>query len=208
MEHVLGLLIGVGLSAACGFRVFIPLLGMNIAHLSGHLTLAPGFEWMGSWAALVAFGTATVIEIVGYFVPWLDNILDAAATPAAVIAATILTASQVGEMSPLMRWSLAAVAGGGVCATIQAGTVALRATSTGTTGGLGNFLVSTSELIAASFLNILAIVVPVLCFFLVAILGVWSVLLSIRWFASKKPQPVLVTAGDLQVAPPVRRKTV
>ena len=64
MGTVMGLIVGIGLSAACGFRVFVPLLGMSIANLAGHLTLSPGFEWIGSWPALVAFGTATILEII------------------------------------------------------------------------------------------------------------------------------------------------
>ena len=169
MESVMGLIIGVGLSAACGFRVFVPLLGMSIANLAGHLTLSPGFEWIGSWPALVAFGTATVLEIITFYVPWLDNVMDAAALPAATVAGTIVTASQVGDMSPFLKWTLAAIAGGSVSLTIQGGTTAIRALSTGTTGGFGNFIVSTLELVAAVVVTVLAIMVPVLCF----VLAVW-----------------------------------
>jgi len=62
MEHseaVMGALVGVGLSAACGFRVFVPLLVMSAAARSGHLELAEGFAWIGSWPALAAFAVAT-----------------------------------------------------------------------------------------------------------------------------------------------------
>ena len=79
MEMFLSILIGLGLSAACGFRVFIPLLVMSLASRSdvGHLTLGDGFAWIGSDAALIAFGAATVLEIAGYYIPWVDNLLDA-----------------------------------------------------------------------------------------------------------------------------------
>ena len=157
----MSLMLGVGLSAASGFRVFVPFLGISIASFAGHLTLAPGFEWMGSWPALLAFGMATILEIAVYFVPWIDNITDAFATPLAIVAGTILTASQIGEMSHLLQWSLAIIAGGGVCGVVQMGTVAIRAVSTGTTGGFGNFLVATLELIAAVVVTVLAVVLPV-----------------------------------------------
>lgn len=157
----MSLMLGVGLSAASGFRVFVPFLGISIASFAGHLTLAPGFEWMGSWPALLAFATATILEIAIYFVPWIDNITDAFATPLAIVAGTILTASQMGEMSHLLQWSLAIIAGGGVCGAVQVGTVAIRAVSTGTTGGFGNFLVATLELIAAVVVTVLAVVLPV-----------------------------------------------
>lgn len=163
MEIVMGLVIGVGLSTACGFRVFVPLLGMSIANMAGHLTLSTGLEWIGTWPALITFVVATVLEIGAYCIPWLDNLMDMAATPAAIVAGTIVTASQVGEVSPLLKWSLAIIAGGGVCAVIQTGTVAVRAASSGTTGGFGNFMVSFVELVSAIAITVLAIVLPVVC---------------------------------------------
>ena len=167
MEILVGLMIGVGLSAACGFRVFVPLLGMSIANMAEHLTLSPGFEWIGSWPALIAFATAMILEICAYYIPWIDNIMDVAATPIAIVAATVVTASQVGDMSPLLKWTLAAIAGGGVCTVVQVGSVTARAASFGTTGGFGNFIISTFELVAAIMVTILAIVLPVACFIVV-----------------------------------------
>jgi hypothetical protein len=76
METILGLIIGIGLSAACGFRVFVPLLGLSLAALTGHLDLSPGFEWIGSWVAFLAFATATVLEIGAYSIPWFDHLMD------------------------------------------------------------------------------------------------------------------------------------
>jgi hypothetical protein len=171
METVLGLLCGIALSAACGFRVFVPLFGVGIAAASGHLTLASGFEWMGSPIALVAFGTATVLEIAAYYVPWLDHLLDTIATPAAVVAGTILTAAMVGDMSPFLRWTLALIAGGGAAALVQSGTVAVRGASLATTGGLANPLVATGELAGAAATTTLAMVSPVLAVILLAALA-------------------------------------
>ncbi|WP_254510938.1 DUF4126 domain-containing protein [Anatilimnocola floriformis] len=162
MEWLLSICLGVGLSAACGFRIFVPMLGLSIAAQAGHLQFAHGFEWIGSPAALVCFGVATVIEIIAFYVPWLDNVLDTMATPAAVVAGTILTASVVTDMSPLMQWSVALIAGGGAAGVVQTGTVLLRGASTATTGGTANFMVSTVEAVGATGTTILAIVLPVL----------------------------------------------
>jgi len=167
METLLGLIVGVGLSAACGFRVFVPLLGMSIAALSGYITLASDFAWIGTRTALLAFSVATILEIATYYVPWVDNMMDALMTPAAVVAGTIVTASMVGDISPFLKWSLAVIAGGGVSAIVQGGTVALRAGSSGTTGGLANPMVSTIEMIGSILVTILAIVLPILCLFAV-----------------------------------------
>lgn len=195
MDIALGLIIGIGLSAACGFRLFVPFLVMGIAHRSGHLPLGEGFEWIGTTTAIIAFGTATLLEIVAYYIPWVDNLLDTVTTPSAAIAGTLLVASQLGEASPLVQWSLAAIAGGGTSLTIQAGTVTARAASTGTTGGTGNFLLATVEWMMALLLGVLAIVVPILCLILLIVV-MWKVI-SFLWRcihrrASQKPceQPI------------------
>src|SRR5438445_1621214 len=146
MEPVLSLLIGIGLSAACGFRVFVPLLVVSIASRTGHLHLSHGFEWMGSDAALIAFAAATVLEIAGYYIPWVDNLLDTIASPAAVVAGTLITASLVTDISPFLKWTLAVIAGGGAAGLIQGTTVVARGASSTGTGGLANPLLATAEL--------------------------------------------------------------
>src|SRR5215831_14270354 len=161
METLLSICVGIGLSAACGFRVFVPLLVMNIAALSGHLTLSHGFEWLGSYPALIAFSVATCVEIAGYYIPWVDHFLDTIATPAAIIAGTLVTASMVTDMSPFLKWTLAAIAGGGTAAAVQGTTVLARGASFVTTGGLGNPLFATIELGGAVFTSIFAIIAPI-----------------------------------------------
>ncbi len=170
METLLSICLGIGLSAACGFRVFIPMLIVSIAANAGHLTLAKGFEWLASDAAVVSFGLATVLEIAAYYIPWLDNLLDTIASPSAVIAGTVITASVMTDMSPFMRWTLAAITGGGVAAAVQGTTVFARAASTTLTGGLANPILATAELGGAGLVTLMAFVVPV--FTLLAILTV------------------------------------
>src|SRR5438067_3098081 len=137
MDLLLSVCIGIGLSAACGFRIFVPLLFMSIAANSGHLHLAPSFGWIGSTGALVAFGVATVLEVGAYYIPWLDHFLDTLATPAAIVAGIVVTASMVSDVSPFLKWTLAVIAGGGVAGSVQATTVLARALSFAGTGGLG-----------------------------------------------------------------------
>ena len=167
METLLSICVGIGLSAACGFRVFVPLLVMSIASLSGHLTLAHGFEWIGTYPALIAFSVATCLEIAGYYIPWVDHLLDTIATPAAIVAGTIVTASAVGDMSPFLKWSLAVIGGGSAAGLVQGATVVTRAASTASTGGLANPVVATLELVGSVATSILAIVAPVIAVALV-----------------------------------------
>src|SRR5262249_1356242 len=143
---------------------------MNIAALSGHLTMAHGFEWIGSYPALIAFSVATCLEIAGYYIPWVDHLLDTIATPAAIIAGTLISASLVTDVSPFLKWTLAVIAGGGAAAVVQGTTVAARGASTLATGGFGNPLFATIELGTAAITSILAIVAPVLPVALIATL--------------------------------------
>ena len=160
MESLLSILIGICLSATCGFRIFVPLLGMSIAYHAGALNFAPGFAWIGSWPATIAFGIAMVLEIAAYYIPWLDNLLDTIATPAAIVAGTIATASMVSDVTPFFRWSLAIIAGGGVAALVQGASVTIRGASAATTGGLVNPVVSSSELAASILGTVLSILAP------------------------------------------------
>lgn len=170
MQELLGLFIGLGLSATCGFRVFVPLLGMSIAFRAGTLTFAPGFEWLGSWPALLSFSIAVLIEVAGYYIPWVDNLLDSIATPAAVIAGTIATASVITEMDPYLKWTLAVIAGGGIAGLVQGSSVLIRGASTASTGGIANPILSTGELTASITGTIISIFLPIVAFVLVLFL--------------------------------------
>lgn len=162
METLLSICLGIGLSAACGFRVFIPLLAISIASLSGHMNLAQGFEWIGTYPTFLTFGAAAAFEIAAYYIPWIDNLMDSIAGPAAVVAGILVAASGMLHMDPLLKWSLAIIAGGGTAALFHSSTAAVRAASTVMTGGIGNHAVATAELGIASVLSILAITLPLL----------------------------------------------
>lgn len=187
MDFLLSICLGIGLSAACGFRVFVPLLVMSIAALSGQLHLAHGFEWLGSYPALAAFAVATALEIAGYYIPWLDHLLDTIATPAAIVAGTIITASMVGDMSPFMRWTLGVIAGGGAAGLVQGSTVTTRGASLMTTGGLANPIVATLELAGSVVTSVLTLFVPVL---VVVLLLVGLTIVGVRLYRrTRRLQP-------------------
>lgn len=166
METLLSIGIGLGLSAACGFRVFVPLLIASLAAQSGYLSLAPGFEWVGTQPALYAFATATVLEVLAYYIPWLDNALDAVATPAALIAGMLVGAAVFTDLPPFVKWSLAIIAGGAAAGMVQGATGLLRLKSTALSGGLANPVVSTIELAGAVVMAVVALMVPVVALLL------------------------------------------
>jgi len=167
MDTILSIALGIGLSAACGFRIFVPLLIMSGAAYTGHISLSSGFEWIGTLPALIVFGTATILEILAYYIPWLDQLLDTIATPAAVVAGVVASASVFTEVSPLFRWILALIGGGGIAGLVQGATALTRLKSTAFTGGLGNPILSTAELFGSIITSLLALWVPLICVILI-----------------------------------------
>jgi hypothetical protein len=164
---------------------------------TGYIHPSSGFEWLDSNVALALFGAAALAEVVGYYVPWFDHLLDTIASPAAVIAGTIAAAAAFGEIHPAIKWASALVAGGGAAAMVQTGTVATRAVSSGTTAGFGNHIIATIELIAAAVMSILAIVLPILAFVLT--LAILIVLVSVvRRFMRMRRGRAPVDSATLQ----------
>ena len=178
----MSVLIGIALSATCGFRVFVPLLAVNIGTRAKDadgeplIELAAGFDWLSSDIAMIIFLVAAIFEIGGYYIPWIDNLLDTVASPAAIVAGTLITTSFIDIDSWWLRWVLCLIAGGGAAGAVQATTVLTRASSTITTGGLGNPIVASVETSGAflgSALSILAAPFAIGVFVLLLGSGVW-----------------------------------
>jgi len=185
-ETAMSLCIGVSLAAACGFRVFVPLLVMALGSKAGLVSMGDGFEWMSSWPAVVGFSVAGAMEVGAYYVPWIDHALDTVATPAAVIAGTLATASQVDHMHPMMTWATGLIAGGGAAGLTQIATISTRGASTIISGGTLSPIVTpvmaTLQAIVAILLSVLAVVVPIVAgMLLLGVLSVALVLVIRHW---------------------------
>ena len=179
-DIVLSLALCLGLAAAAGFRVFLPLFIYGLAVHEGVLTASVGFEWAGTTPALFMFAIAGTIEIIAYYVPLLDNALDAIAAPLAVAAGIGLTAAALGDAPPMLKWALAIIAGGGIAAATQGASTALRGISTATTAGLGNHLISTGEIFGAIGLSLVAILLPYVALVAVALLALIIIWVFLR----------------------------
>ena len=196
LELFIAVSLGIGLAAASGFRIFIPPFLYGIAarleYLPSAIPTSGLQDWMASDIGLVVLGLATLVEIAAYYVPWLDNLLDTIASPAAMISGVLLMSSSLGESDPLLRWGLSIIAGGSVSGLVQGSTVALRAMSTATTGGLGNPVVSTAEAGGCVICTILAVLLPIITLVLVIVgigfTGRW--LLKRRQEKNKSPSLV------------------
>ena len=174
MDTLDSIIVGLTLSAACSFRIFVPPLVISLAVIFGHLPITSGFEWVGTYPALWAFAIATVVEIGAYYVPVLDNLLDTLATPTALAVGTFVAAALFPDSDPLLQWTMAAIAGGGTAGIVQALTGITRLSSTALTIGLGNAVVATVESMGAIVLSVLALVAPVIAVGLVATLLIVS----------------------------------
>ncbi|AUD03770.1 DUF4126 domain-containing protein [Spirosoma pollinicola] len=175
LEWIMSACIGVGLAACCGFRVFVPLLIASAATKLGIVGTMTGFEWLGGWPALLGLTVATVVELGGYYIPWLDNVLDTIATPASIIAGTLLSTTFLQIDNPLLHWGLGLMLGGSSAGIIQAGTSLLRLGSTATTGGAGNPVVATGENIASFSLSIFSIFLPLVAVVIIALVLIFIV---------------------------------
>lgn len=160
LDIAVSIALGVGLAAAVGFRVFLPLLITSIAAHVGYIHLSDNFTWLGSLPAMLMLAVAAVAEVLAYYIPAVDNLLDTITTPTALIAGTLVSAAVMTDLPPLVKWTTAVIAGGGAAGLTQGITSMLRLKSTAFTGGLGNSAIATGELFSAGVVSILALVAP------------------------------------------------
>lgn len=184
LETLISIFLGVGLATSVGFRVFVPLFALSLASHFGAWELNESWQWIGSTAALITLGIATIVEIFAYYIPYVDNLLDSIAIPMAAIAGTAVMVSTVADLSPVITWALAIIAGGGIAAAISSTTGATRLTSTATTAGIGNPVISTLETGTSIVLSTFSIFLPVLAIVFVCII----VLVLFKIYKKFKPQ--------------------
>jgi hypothetical protein len=189
LDLTLSIALGIGLAAAVGFRVFLPMLVVSVAAFTGHLTLSNGFAWLDTPAAIVMLGVAASLEILAYYIPGVDNLLDAIAAPAALIAGTVVAAAVMTDLPPIVKWTTAVIAGGGAAGLTQGLTSLLRAKSTVMTGGLGNHVLASAEWGGALLVSLLALASPVIAVALVGIFCWFAIRLVRRLFRKDTPAP-------------------
>jgi len=166
-ETIISICLGVGLSASVGFRVFLPLFALSLASYFGVWQLNESWQWIGGTAAVITLGAATVVEVCAYFIPYVDNLLDSITVPLAALAGTAIMLSTVADLSPVITWALAIIAGGGTAAAVAGTSSTTRLASTATTGGIANPIVSTLETGTSLVMSVVSIFIPVLAIILV-----------------------------------------
>ena len=173
LNTLFSIALGIGLAAATGFRVFVPLLVAGLAARAGYIPLADSFQWLQSTPALIALGTAAAIETLAFYIPGVDHLLDVIAGPLAIVAGVLASASVMVDLPPEAKWPIALIAGGGIAGVTKSAAALFRLKSTALTGGLGNPAVSTAETAGAATISILAIVAPILCLAVALMLAIY-----------------------------------
>lgn len=169
-DTILSIFLGIGLAASAGFRIFLPLFALSLAAYFDVWQLNENWEWVGSMAAIITFGVATMVEVLAYFIPWLDNLLDSFAIPMAALAGTAVMVSTVSNLDPVITWTLAIIAGGGTATAIKGASATGRLASTATTGGTANPVIGLVETGTAAVVTTASIFAPILAAFLVLII--------------------------------------
>lgn len=170
LPYALSAFIGIGLAAATGFRVFLPMFVVSLASYMGWIPMSDSFQWLAGLPTLITTGIAMVAEILAYYIPFIDHLLDTLSIPLATVAGSVMFASQFADIGTFPQWALALIAGGGTAAAISSGFAGTRAASTATTGGLGNSVVATTETAGAGIMSILALAAPFIAFILAILL--------------------------------------
>ena len=170
LPYAISAFIGIGLAAATGFRVFLPMFAVSLASYMGWIPMNESFQWLSGLPTLITTGIATIVEILAYYIPFVDHLLDTMSIPLATVAGSVMFASQFAEIGTFPQWALALIAGGGTAAAISSGFAGTRAASTDTTGGLGNSVVATTETAGAGIMSILVLAAPIIAFIVAIIL--------------------------------------
>lgn len=169
-ESIISIFLGVGLAASVGFRVFLPLFTLSLAGYYNIIPLNESWNWIASTSAIITLGIATLLEIFAYYIPWFDNLLDTIAVPLAAVAGTAVMVSTVADLSPVITWALAIIAGGGTASAIKGTAASTRLASTTTTAGVANPIISTVETGTSMVMSVFSIFIPIVAIFLVILI--------------------------------------
>lgn len=169
-EFLPALALAIALAASAGLRAWLPLLLAGGLARAGVLDLGPSFAFLSSNKALLIFGVATAVELLGDKIPAVDHALDVIGTPLRPAAGALLAASVLGTVSdPLTALVLGTAVGAPSALVPHALKTGLRTASTALTGGLANPVISFIEDGVSVALVVLAVLVPLL---VIALLGV------------------------------------
>ena len=167
MEVLSGVLAAFGLSASAGLNAYIPLLVIALlARFTDFIQLSSPWDVITSWWIIGLLLFLSLVECFADKVPAVNHANDAIQTFVRPVAGAIVfaaAANVITEVHPILALGAGVLVSGTVHTVKSA---AVRPAVTATTGGAGNVPVSIAEDVFATFLSIIAIVVPILITFL------------------------------------------
>lgn len=173
-----------GLATSAGLNAYIPLLIVAlVARFTDLVHLAEPYDLLTSWWVIGALAVLLVIEMLVDKVPAVDSINDVVQTFVRPAAGAVLFAANAGvinDLSPV----LALLAGVLLAGTVHTTKAAARPIITASTAGTGNWLVSLLEDVAATFMSLLSIILPILMLFASILL----IALGIRFWRRRRRQ--------------------
>ncbi|MFN7975269.1 MAG: DUF4126 domain-containing protein [Acidobacteriota bacterium] len=195
LSLLMEVVMGMSLAAACGLRAFLPMLAIGICERTGYLTLGAHFHWLGSTPALIVFGVAVAIELVGDKVPAVDHALDVMGLVVKPVAGAILASAAITDVDPLLASVVGIITGGAMSAGVHVVKAKARVVSSAVTFGFANPFVSMVEDAFVALLTVLAILAPVIALGLVLVTGYVMTRVLRRIFFRRRRDTAIVVAA-------------
>jgi hypothetical protein len=163
MDILMGIFSAFGLSASAGLNAYIPLLTIALlARFTNLINLGQPWDLLTSWWII---GLLLVLSLVEFFadsipaVNHINDIIQSFIRPTAGAIAFAASADVITEVNPVLSLAAGLLIAGGVHS-VKA--LAVRPAVTAATGGTANLPVHILENITATFVSVLAIVLPVI----------------------------------------------
>jgi hypothetical protein len=168
------ILTALGLSSASGLNAYIPLLIVALtARYTDWIKLNPPFDILANEWVTVALIVLLAVEVIVDKIPAADTLNDVIQTFVRPAAGAILFAASTNALD--VHPVLAAVMGLVLAFGVHAVKSTARPVVTASTGGLGNAFVSTGEDVVSAGVSLVAIVVPAVIGFVLAVIVMWFV---------------------------------
>ncbi|HEU0014834.1 MAG TPA: DUF4126 domain-containing protein [Longimicrobium sp.] len=180
MDALSAVAFGVVLAACAGLRAFLPVFSASLAARVMELPLPDYLAWLDRADTLVLFGAATLLEVLGDKVPFVDHLLDSVQVAVKPVLGVVAAIPFLYQLSPEYAAALGIAMGAPLALGVHATKATVRVGSTATTGGLGNPVLSVLEDVAAAGAVVLAFIAPVLALVLTVVLLAWLVRLALR----------------------------
>lgn len=155
--------LAIALAGCAGLRALLPIFATGLGVRAGLLDMGKQFAFLASDWALLTFGLASLVEMIGDKIPVVDHALDTVHTLLRPLSGSLLAAAALSSVSePATAAALGIILGAPTALVPHATRSAVRVTSTATTAGMANPLLSFIEDLLSFGLLALTVLAPLL----------------------------------------------